>query len=264
MQNKIDIIINHYEDARILRALISITNHKDANKINIILINAYATDNLKRKIKQKLRKNDIFIDEPDNGIFDGFNKAMRYVKSKWLGFLGSDDFFNPYFSFKKIISSNYDLVSGSAIFFDHNKVILRIFKPLDAWNYFSVSHQATFIRSEIAKQHSYDNNFNAFADFFYFLQIRKDLKKILLIKDTVAFLESGGESNKSIIGIIKVNTLVFFTLLKKFGLLKAIYSITLKITSKILFKYTLLFNKKELNKNYNLLLKTLKVIERKV
>ena len=41
------------------------------------------------------QKIDFYLSENDQGIYDAFNKGMKYVRGKYFGYVNSDDILNP-------------------------------------------------------------------------------------------------------------------------------------------------------------------------
>jgi glycosyltransferase involved in cell wall biosynthesis len=61
------------------------------NKCEHIIIDGASTDKTVDILKEFNNKIEFWISEKDQGIYNAMNKAIKYVKGKWVLFLGSDD-----------------------------------------------------------------------------------------------------------------------------------------------------------------------------
>jgi len=68
--------------------------------IQHIIIDGASTDGTVDILKEQYHKGNIvfFLSEPDTGIFNAMNKALKYAKGDFIYFLGADDFLYPEFS----------------------------------------------------------------------------------------------------------------------------------------------------------------------
>ena len=65
------------------------------NDVNVehVIIDGSSSDGTFDRISKSCRENDIFISEPDNGIYDALNKGFQHATGDILGILHSDDQF---------------------------------------------------------------------------------------------------------------------------------------------------------------------------
>ena len=60
-----------------------------------MVIDGNSSDNTRNIIKKYEPKIDFYLSENDQGIYDAFNKGMKYVRGKYFGYVNSDDILNP-------------------------------------------------------------------------------------------------------------------------------------------------------------------------
>lgn len=88
----ISVIIAVYNGAKTLpRCIDSISNQTYPNK-EIIIIDGGSTDGTVEIIRSNQDKITYWRSEPDNGIYNAWNKALDHVNGDWICFLGSDDY----------------------------------------------------------------------------------------------------------------------------------------------------------------------------
>jgi len=76
----------HIEDC-----LLSIINQTTDRSIQLIIIDGKSTDNTLAILKKYDAYIDVLLSEKDKGIYDALNKAIPYLKGRWVYFMGSDD-----------------------------------------------------------------------------------------------------------------------------------------------------------------------------
>lgn len=159
----ITVVFNRYKT--IERTINSIKNqtYKD---IELIIIDGGSTDGTIKIIKNLIDKNDIFISESDNGIYDALNKGIKTASGQIIGFLHADDLYSD----NKVISEVYkvfsdkgcDIVYGDASYFSSenpNKIVRKyksdkLSRKNLAWGKMPV-HPSIFIKKKIYDNHGY-------------------------------------------------------------------------------------------------------------
>ena len=125
MSNKIiSIIIATYNAAyTIERCLCSIISQK-TDDIELIIIDGASKDQTIAIIEQYKDSIDVFFSEPDQGIYDAWNKGIKASNGEWIMFVGADDqlisgALSSYLSFLSDCSKeNADIVTAKAVVID--------------------------------------------------------------------------------------------------------------------------------------------------
>jgi glycosyltransferase involved in cell wall biosynthesis len=71
-------------------SILSVLNQSYRN-VEYIIIDGGSTDGTLDILRRYEDAIDYWVSEPDNGIYDAMNKAIRLARGKWVYFLGSDD-----------------------------------------------------------------------------------------------------------------------------------------------------------------------------
>lgn len=93
------ITVCYNAETHILNCIRSISKQVIPN-LQYIVIDGGSTDGTLEILKEQHDKGNVsqFISEPDTGIFNAMNKALKYAKGDFIYFLGADDFLYPEFS----------------------------------------------------------------------------------------------------------------------------------------------------------------------
>lgn len=92
---KISIITIVYNDKKnICRTINSVTSQTARKNIEYIIVDGASTDGTSELIKQKLNDIDIYICEPDDGIYDAMNKGIDCASGDFVIFMNSGDNFS--------------------------------------------------------------------------------------------------------------------------------------------------------------------------
>ena len=113
----VSIVIATYNAEKVLpRCLKSIRSMK-TDEIELVLVDGASKDSTLSIINDNKDIVDKFISEPDKGIYDAWNKAIKLATGEWIMFLGADDMLfadamKQVISFAKSHQDNhYDLIS---------------------------------------------------------------------------------------------------------------------------------------------------------
>ena len=186
--------------------------------IEYIVIDGASTDGTFELINSTLDSSDIFISEPDLGIYDALNKGLKVASGEIIVFLHSDDIFYDHNVIgnicKRFLEGNYDIIYGDVSFFsplDFNKIIRKYSsKTLSInnlrWGWMP-AHPAMFIRRSIYEHYGYFNiNYKIAGDYEFLCRISKSGEiRALKVDEVFIKMSSGGISTSSLRSKIILN-----------------------------------------------------------
>lgn len=195
------------------RTLLSVvTQSCFAANIEYLIIDGASTDNTAEIIKQYAGKYPIkWISEPDSGIYNAMNKAVKMTSGEIIYFLNAGDklFDEKVISLvlKKFKESDCDFLYTDILSCDfHNlsKGSLKKFNHVDKYFLFHdcICHQASFYKKNIIEKFGgFDENFKLAADYEMLLKIMADksLKKEYMPIISAYYDCNGVSSNKQLL-----------------------------------------------------------------
>lgn len=141
-----------------------------------------------REYEERFRKNGIAIDivsTPDNGIYDGMNKAVLRASGTWINFMNAGDCFYSKSVLSDIFNkSNYPnaaILYGDAV--EHEYGGYHMFRK----SYESIekrmpfSHQSAFVNRELITRYPFKSEYRIAADYDWLLSM---YKKGFFFRDT--------------------------------------------------------------------------------
>lgn len=139
------------------------------------------------------------LSEPDEGIYDAMNKGIRLATGEIIGILNSGDTYEPeavQTAAQTFREKDCDLLfadirmhrrDGSSFV---KKARLRSFQTSRDWN-----HPTTFVKARIYKENPF-RMLGIHDDYGFFLQMRRQGRKIVTVDRVLADFYLGGVSNK--------------------------------------------------------------------
>ena len=169
-----------------------------------LVIDGNSSDNTRNIIKKYEPKIDFYLSENDKGIYDAFNKGMKYVRGKYFGYVNSDDILNP--NALEILSRYINSYPEKDFFFGAVKKhwgILYGYKPWKvsfSWGFYSSHSTGFFIKTSSSKkvgEYNLKYKFSADYDYFYRMIVKHKLKGIGKKKtELFGIFRRGGFSSK--------------------------------------------------------------------
>lgn len=152
-----------------------------------------------RKFLEARRITYKIISEPDGGIYDAMNKGIRLAGGDIIGLLNSDDTYEP--DALQTVAETFSRTDCELMFADirlHKsdgrsfikKARLRRFETSRDWN-----HPTTFARADIYKTNPF-RNLGIHDDYGFFLQMKRQGRRIVVVNKVLANFQMGGASNK--------------------------------------------------------------------
>tara|TARA_B100001059_G_C17806037_1_gene569199 strand:+ start:373 stop:1104 length:732 start_codon:yes stop_codon:yes gene_type:complete len=212
---KISIItITYNSESTILDTLKSIKSQKFSN-YNHIIIDGNSTDKT-LDICKKFSPKAKIISENDKGVYDAFNKGLRYAKGDIVGFLNSDDVFydkNVLQAIFDAFDNKTDAVFGNLDYVGRGGRIIRKWRsrPFKKGSFqkgWMPPHPTFYCKRKVYDELGfYDDSFKIAGDFELMLRFfEKNNIRTKLIYKTLIKMREGGLSNsglRSKINILK-------------------------------------------------------------
>lgn len=183
----ISIITATYNAEICLENLIKSIIIQKTNEIEFIIIDGGSKDNTLNIIKKYENTIDTWISEPDNGIYDAWNKGLKVAKGDWIMFLGADDILLPdaietYITDIRNIQRDELIISSKVRMVSLTEQEIRIVG--EKWNWYkhqkgkySLAHPGMLHKKALFSQFGfYDTNFKICADSEFLLRVDKNIK----------------------------------------------------------------------------------------
>ncbi len=203
MLPKITIVTAAFNSARTIRQTIDSVIQQSYPNIEYIVIDGGSADGTVDILKEYDDKIAFWVSEPDNGIYDAFNKGVTYSSGDYVLFLGSDDSLYEAATVEKAVSElsggNVDILSAGVWAVD-GKICMETFMDgtkagNDNYDFSMIPHQGMFTKRELLLQYPFDISYRIAADYLFFLTCFFDKKvKIKYICLPVAFFAMEGAS----------------------------------------------------------------------
>lgn len=197
----LSIIIPVRNNPDISRAIDSVLKYKNSS-MELIVMDGASNDSTVNIVKGYGEKIDIFISEPDKGIGDAFNKAIRFMHGDWAFFLASDDelLCDPMKIIEKYNDGICDLICGHIILSDNygGYLLSRSEHDLSQLDYrCSLRHPATFFRKTVFDKYGYyDTSLICAMDRELFIRFREQGAVFSIINEYITLFRLGGISTK--------------------------------------------------------------------
>lgn len=173
----------------------SVLTQTYSNK-EFIIVDGGSTDGTLDVIRKYQDEIDIFVSEPDNGVYDAMNKGIALAHGKWVNMMNAGDIFASQevltLIFSEIIPSNIAAIYSDYIMDFHNEKKIGIASVLKG----DILHQALIYKKELHKKYGeYAVTKPLIAsDFLFFCLIPKE--KYLKVPYIIAQYDMTGLSNQ--------------------------------------------------------------------
>ncbi len=172
---KLSIVTVTYNAENLVEDTIKSIIEQDFSDMEYIVIDGKSTDRTLDIINHYASCIQTIVSEPDRGIFDAMNKALRLVKGEWVYFLNAGDLFASSNVLKSIPWKDLDnkiafygdmiYVRGSNEKFSQSRPVSFLHESMPA------SHQAFFVKSEAAKKIGFDLQYKYASDYNMMLRL---------------------------------------------------------------------------------------------
>lgn len=176
----ITVITCTYNAEAVLQRTLDSVARQDYVAVQHIIMDGKSADgtlNIARQYADAENTHEVtVVSEPDGGLYDAMNKAIRLAKGKYLVFLNAGDTFYDEHTLttvaKSDVNGNCGVIYGNTEIVDadgHSLGMRRLQPPENlTWRSFAngmlVCHQAFYANTEITKTVAYDLRYHLSAD----------------------------------------------------------------------------------------------------
>src|SRR5690606_13260914 len=119
--------------------------------IEYIIIDGGSTDGSLSFVEENLDKVAYFVSEPDGGIYEAMNKAIKVATGEWIIFMNAGDYFVSPTTVSDVMDvdlTGVDLVYGDSRYIQKDRSVRIPARPIELmWQRISFTHQALFART---------------------------------------------------------------------------------------------------------------------
>lgn len=202
----ISVVLATYNAGKTLQNCLDSLRAQDRSVMELILIDGASTDNTLNIISANEDIISAWESSPDTGIYNAWNKAVKYITGDWVYFIGADDYLSgptvlstaasmlgSIFPAHRIAYGQVDLVkNGGHIWMTAGQRWNRA----DFMQAMSIPHQGVFQhRSLFAEYGLFDESFSIVGDYEFLLRELKDKDAVFLPYLKVAAMGYGGVSS---------------------------------------------------------------------
>lgn len=202
MSKLISIVIATYNSELTLTKCLGSIVAQKCNSVELIIVDGNSTDRTLEILKQFENSIDYLVSEPDDGIYDAWNKGIKFAEGGWLMFVGSDDELRPdcikRYKQQIEIDADYDYISGRIMLVNQTGDELREFGQPYNWDVFkkfmNLAHVSSLHNRRLYETYgNYDSSYKICGDYELLLRPKGSLK-VKFIDELFANMAIGGIS----------------------------------------------------------------------
>ena len=203
---KVSVITAVYNGGKYLEECIRSVLSQNYENFEYIIIDGGSTDGTVDIIKSYSDKVAYWISEPDQGIYDAWNKGLTIAKGEWISFVGADDLLYPgcIQMYVNHISCHpnrdkLEFISSQIELVEEDLTTLRIVGAAWKWESFKVNmttwHVGCFHSVNLFEKYgAFDSSYKSSGDYELLLRPKNNLHTSFLNKVT-AKMRVGGISS---------------------------------------------------------------------
>lgn len=214
-----------------IEATIDSVRSQDDVSVQHIMIDGNSTDGTEEVLREWHRQGGgVWVAEPDQGVYDAFNKGCRLAEGELIGFLNAGDIYagprvlaDVWQAYQQhsaqVVYGDVDMTQRGSYEVIVRRYGARDFEPERLLRGLMPPHPATFIRRDIFEEiGEYDASLDIAGDFDwairFFLKARGEG---VYLPKTLVKMPAGGISNRGLMSVLR-NTTEMQTVLLKHGL----------------------------------------------
>jgi glycosyltransferase involved in cell wall biosynthesis len=190
------------------QSILSVINQSYDN-LEYIIIDGASVDGTLEIIRRYEQAIDYWVSEPDEGIYDAWNKGVRLASGDWLAFLGADDSYLPgaIHSYGEAIAGGRDRrleYISSRVNLTQGAKVIRTIGGCWRWEslrrYMNVAHVGSLHSRLLFERYGlFDTSYRIGGDYEFLLRPKSGLRATFMNSITVN-MGIAGASNNNLLG----------------------------------------------------------------
>lgn len=207
--NKVSFIVSTLNSGKTLQACFNSIICQKHENFEIIVIDGKSEDDTLEIINNYRKYIAYFISEKDSGIYDAWNKALKYTTGEWLCFVGSDDFVleNGIVNMLSLleVDNKANFISAKVLLVDENCNDIQVIgRPWD-FNYLKnglgIVHCGALHSKSLFIKDRFDSKYKIAGDYEFLLRIGEEIESLFL-DQVIVKMYFGGASRKHLNKVI--------------------------------------------------------------
>jgi glycosyltransferase involved in cell wall biosynthesis len=172
----------------------------------LIVIDGASKDGTVEILKRNSEKIAYWVTEPDRGIYNAWNKALKVAQGDWVYFLGADDYFVDEHVLARVALNLKGGSSGARVAYGRvdlvrkdGSVIETFGSPWKRQKFFelmTLPHQGVFHHRSLFQEHGcFNEEFRIAGDYELLLRELKFRDPLFIADGTIAAMQFGGMSS---------------------------------------------------------------------
>lgn len=193
---RVSVITICYNAGNVIENTISSVISQTFKDVEYIIVDGLSSDNTTEIIHKYIDQIDIFISEPDMGIYDAMNKGIKKASGEWLIMMNAGDYFAEPDVLEKVFAR--EIPKGKTFLYSDVYGLRpngeRILRPL-SWEKGNMIHQTVIYKKSLHEEFGYYHVTKPLiiSDYLFFISVPKD--QIMKLDDVIiAVYEGGGVS----------------------------------------------------------------------
>ena len=233
----VTIVIATYNSEKTLRQALSSVENQTFQNWECIVVDGASTDGTIEIVREfvSIDSRFRFISEPDDGVYDAFNKGWRLAKGEWIHYLGDDDVLTKD-GIKELIKHavpSIDVLNGHC----YVKKIDGTIKPCYSHGMWGCHQGKLMRRSIIEKYGGFDTTYKILADADLMNRLADDAVAVKVVDTFVATFSMGGISQK--LRGINIRFRERYKINKRYGIKRQVictYYVTIRELTTIIYR----------------------------
>lgn len=205
MNPKISVITISYNSEKTIEKTIQSVLNQTIDDFEYVIIDGGSTDSTIDIIKSyeaEFNGRLKWVSEPDNGIYDAFNKGIKLSVGDYIGFINSDDWYqhNALEVLKvSLLESKADVIFGLLNVWESNKLVWVYCNFCSTIQKESLAHPSTFISRKAYQQHGlYSLDYKSASDYEMFIRLYNAGCSFKYVDSAFSNFARGGVSGTSL------------------------------------------------------------------